>query len=176
MTAVPTSAPRALTIFGREPASILGLAEGVLTLAVTFGLGAGLGLSQETFGVFLMLLSAAIGVYTGWATKDVLLGRITGLVKAGIAFVAIYGFTLTDQQVGGLLFATTMVVAFFQRTQTSPVIAPVDPSPTQVINTTLTPAAAATATDQDIVEQATGDAEVPYEPYADGTDWSAEGR
>lgn len=121
--------PRAVTIFGREPAAWVGLIEAILAVLVAFALG----ISQETFGPILAVVSAAAGVYTAWATKDTMLGVIVGLAKAVIGLTAVCGLTLTDQQVAGVIALTAVTVGFFQRTQTSPVAAPVDPSPQQVV-------------------------------------------
>ncbi|WP_076260900.1 hypothetical protein [Intrasporangium flavum] len=128
--------PKAITIFGREPAAWLGLIEAVLGVALAFGLG----ISQDTFGPIMAVVSAMVGVYSAWATKDTMLGVIVGLVKALVTLVAVYGLTLSDSQVGAVLAVTAVVVAFVQRSQTSPVIdnvAPADalppiPDPTEV--------------------------------------------
>ena len=77
-----TSTPKAIKLFGREPAALLGVA--------------------------------------------------TGLAKAVIMLVVYYGVTLTDGQIAAVVTLVPLLVGFWQRTQTSPVAAPVDPSPTQV--------------------------------------------
>lgn len=112
----PVRAPRAATIFGREPAALVGLIEAVLAVLLAFGLG----ITQDTFGPILALVTALAGVYTAWATQDTLLGVIVGLVKAVLVLAAVYGLTLSDAQTGALIALTTVVVGFFQRTQTSP--------------------------------------------------------
>lgn len=109
--------PRAQTIFGREPAAWVGLIEAVLGVLLAFALG----ISQETFGPIMAVVSAAAGIYTAWATRDTMLGVIVGLVKALVTLVAVYGLTLTDQQVGAVLAVTAVVVAFVQRDRTSPI-------------------------------------------------------
>lgn len=125
----PTTPSRAVTIFGREPAAWVGLIEGILAVLVAFALG----VSQDTFGPILAVVSAAAGAYTAWATKDTMLGVIVGLVKAIVGLTAVYGLALSDEQVGAVIALTAVVVGFFQRTQTSPVGAPLDPSPAQVV-------------------------------------------
>lgn len=119
----------ARSIFGREPAAWVGLIESGLMLLLAFGLG----VTQTTYGPILAVVVAAFGVYTAWATRDTALGAIVGLVKAGVVLGAVYGFTLTDGQTGAIVAGVTMLVSFFQRTQTAPVDQPVDPSPAQVV-------------------------------------------
>lgn len=124
---VPSNKARAL--FGREPAAWVGLIESLLTLLLAFGLG----ISQTTFGPIMALVVAAFGLYTAWATRDTMLGAIVGLAKAVLVVGAVYGLTLSNGQTGALIAVVTVLVGFFQRTQTSPVDAPVDPSPPQVV-------------------------------------------
>ena len=51
-----------------------------------------------------------------------MLGVVLGLVKAVIAFIAIYGLTMTDQQTGAVIALTPLIVSLFQRTQTAPIV------------------------------------------------------
>lgn len=141
-----TTAPKAITIFGREPAAILGILEVALTLAVAFGLG----VTNESAGLITALISGVLGAWVAWATRDTLLGAATTIVKAGTALVVYYGVTLTETQTVAILAAVPIIVNFWQRTQTSPVAAPVDPSPQQVVPVLPTPDVA----DQLIPEQA----------------------
>ena len=113
-------APRALTIFGREPAAWVGLIEAMLVILLAFGAG----VTQDTFGPILAVVVAAFGLYTAWATKDTALGAIVGLVKSSLVLATVYGLTLTDGQTAALITATTVAVSFFQRTQTSPEVSP----------------------------------------------------
>lgn len=106
------------TIFGREPAAWLGLIEMVLTLLMAFSFG----VDQTTFGPIMAVVTAVFGVYTAWVTKDTLLGVIVGLAKSGFVLMAVYGFTFTDAQTGAVIGVITVVVGFFNRTQTSPVL------------------------------------------------------
>ncbi len=123
-----TDGPAARRILGREPAAWVGLIESILTLLLAFGFG----ISQTTFGPIMAVVVAAFGVYTAWSTRDTALGAIVGLAKAALTLGAVYGLTLTDAQTGALIAVLTVVFGFWQRTQTSPVDQPVDPSPTQV--------------------------------------------
>lgn len=126
---------KAATIFGREPAAWVGLIEATLALAVAFAFG----VDQTTFGPIMAVVSAAAGVYTAWATRDTMLGVILGLVKAVVGLTAVYGLALADNQVGAIMAITAVLVGFFQRTQTTPVSDPVDPSPAQVVVNEPTP-------------------------------------
>lgn len=120
-------------IFGREPAAWVGLIESALTLLLAFGIG----VSQETFAPIMAVVVTLGGVYTAWATKDTMLGAITGLAKAVLVLSTVYGLMLTDQQSAAILGLISLIVGFWQRTQTSPVADPVDPSPQQVVESPL---------------------------------------
>lgn len=116
-------------IFGREPAAWIGLIEGILVFLLAFGLG----IDQSTFGPIMAVVVALGGAYTAWATKDTMLGAVLGLAKALLVLMAVYGLTLTDQQTAAIMGIVSLVVGFWQRTQTTPVHDPVSPSPMQVI-------------------------------------------
>ncbi len=114
---------------GREPAAWVGLIEAVLALLVVFAIG----VNPESAVLIMAVVSALAGLYTAWATKDTALGAILGLSKATISLVAYYGLTLTDGQQGALMAIVPVLFGFWQRTQTTPVADPVDPSPTQTV-------------------------------------------
>ncbi|HEY5787159.1 MAG TPA: hypothetical protein VIT65_20525 [Microlunatus sp.] len=114
--------PSQVTIFGREPTVWLGVIEAALATFTAFGLGTRWGLTQETYGIWTVLLAAIFGVITAWLTKDTMLGVVLGLVKAIIAFIAIYGLTMTDQQTGAVIALTPLLLSLFQRTQTAPIV------------------------------------------------------
>lgn len=122
-------APRATAILGREPAAWVGLIEAVLAVLVVFALG----VTSESAGLILAAISAAAGCYVAWATRDTALGVILALAKALVALGVYYGLTLSAEQTAVILGLVPVVVGFWQRTQTSPVADPVDPSPTQVV-------------------------------------------
>lgn len=124
------STPRAIKIFGREPAVWLGIIEAAIATLVVFNLGVSLELSV----IIMAFVSAGVGAYTAWATRDDMLGYATGLVKAGAALFAYYGAGLNETQITALVALMAVVVGAYQRTQTTPVSDPVTPSPTQVIN------------------------------------------
>lgn len=124
----PPTAPRAITIFGRNPAVILGVVEAVLAALVAFSLG----VTNESAGLITAFISLAIGAYSAWATKDTSLGIWAGLAKAFLALVVYYGVHLTTDQIMAIVALVPILVGAYQRTQTSPVAFPVDPEPTQV--------------------------------------------
>lgn len=123
---------KAPTIFGREPAAWVGLIEALVAVLVLLPVASALGINQQWAVLFMAVVSAAAGVFTAVATRDTALGAITGLVKAGIGLFAYYGLDASSEQQATILAATAVVVGFFQRTQTTPVANPVDPSPQQV--------------------------------------------
>lgn len=122
-----------VAIFGREPAVWVGLIEGILAMLLAFGLG----ITQSSYGPWVVLISAISGLVTAYLTKDTLLGALIGVGKAAVVWLAVYGLTLTDQQTGAVIGLIPLLVSMWQRTQTSPVAAPVDPSPQQVIESPL---------------------------------------
>lgn len=106
-----------MKIFGREPAAFIGLISGVLSLLLSLNL---LGLTNETVGLIMGVVTAAFGVYTAYVTKDTMLGVIVGFVNATFALVAGYGFELSPDTTAAAIAIVTVLVGFFQRTQTSP--------------------------------------------------------
>lgn len=108
-----------LTIFGREPAVVVGLIEAVLAVLLSFGLG----ITQDSYGPWVAVVVAVGGIVTALGTKDTLLGAVVAALKAGIVLVAVYGVTLTDQQTASLVSFVPVVFMLWQRTQTSPLTA-----------------------------------------------------
>lgn len=130
---------QARTIFGREPAAWVGLVEAFIAVLVLLPVAGALNIDQEWAVLFMAVVSAGAGVFTAWATKDTALGAITGLVKALIGLVAYYGLDLGPELQASVLALTAVVIGFFQRTQTSPIAFPVDPSPAQVVPVPMPP-------------------------------------
>jgi hypothetical protein len=117
-----------ITIFGREPAVWVGLIEAFLATALAFGFG----ISQEAYGPIMALVVAIGGAVAAIGTKDTLLGALIAVMKTGFVVLAVYGFSISDQQSAALIGGMSVLFALFQRTQTSPIAEPVDPSPAQV--------------------------------------------
>lgn len=123
-----TTPNKAVTIFGREPAMWVGLIEAALVLALSFTAF----ISSEQTALVMAVVTAAAGFYVGWATKDVGLARVIGLIKACTALLVGFGFALTDAQNGAVLAFVSVAFALINRDRTSPVADPIDPSPQQV--------------------------------------------
>lgn len=112
-------------IFGREPAVLASLVEALLVLLVSFHALVFIGIdSQGTVVVFMAVVNGGIGLYVAYVTHDTLLAAALALVKALIAFVALYGLTLSAEEAGSLIAFLTVAIGFFQRTQTGPTTAP----------------------------------------------------
>ena len=108
-----------MKIFGREPAAFIGLISGLLSLLLSLNL---LGLTNESVGLLMAVVTAAFGVYTAWKTKDTMLGVIVGFVNATFAMVAGFGFELSPDTTAAAIAIVTVLVGFFQRTQTTPLV------------------------------------------------------
>ena len=118
---------KAQTIFGREPAVWVGLIEAALAFLSSVVLH----LSQGQVGAVMAVVTALFGVYTAWATKDTLLGYLVGLIKAVLALFLGFGIhLLSPEQAASLIGLVTVALAFYQRTQTSPVGVPLPANPT----------------------------------------------
>src|SRR5690349_12250268 len=101
----------------REPAALVGLISGILALLLSLNL---FGLTNENVGLIMGVVTAALGVFTAWTTRDTMLAVIVGFVTAAFALVAGYGFELSADTTAAAIAIVTVVVGFFQRTQTSP--------------------------------------------------------
>jgi hypothetical protein len=111
------------TIFGREPAVIVGLIQAVLALAVSFGVLAFVGIKgQVELGIVMGVVIAVLDLYVTYVTRRALLAAAIGLVKALGAFVAIYGYALTVEQTGSVIAVLTFGLALFHQSQTEPLL------------------------------------------------------
>ena len=106
-----------MKIFGREPAVIAGTIEAGLVLLLSFGL---FDLTQDTIGLIMAVVVAAMGLYVAYVTSETLLAGVLSFIKAALALSAVYGFSLTVEQTGALLAFVSVAIGFYQRTQTSP--------------------------------------------------------
>lgn len=114
-----TTFNRPLTVFGREPAVIVGTIEAALAVLLAFGLG----ITPESYGPWVAVVVAAGGVLTAVGTTETLLGAVIALLEAGAVLTAVYGLVLTEQQTGALVALVPVVFALWQRTQVSPLTA-----------------------------------------------------
>jgi hypothetical protein len=109
------------TIFGREPAAIVGFIEATLVSLLAFGVLKPLGIdSAEAIGTVMAVVSAVLGVYVAYVTKDTLLGYVITAFKSGVALFAMYGYNLSVEQGAAVIAFVTVAFSFFQRTQTGP--------------------------------------------------------
>lgn len=110
-----------MKLFGREPAAIVGAIQAVLALIVSFGWLKGIGLEgQDDVALVVGVLSALSAVYLAYVTDETLLAPVLEVLKAALAFGAIYGFSITTEQTGMAIAVITALLAGWQRTQTSP--------------------------------------------------------
>ena len=103
-------------VFGREPAAIVALIEGVIALLVSLNLG----LDAEHAALVVAVVTALGGVVSGWATVDTRLGLVTGLAKSVLALAVGYGLQVPEGAQAALLALIPLVFGAWQRTQTSP--------------------------------------------------------
>lgn len=110
-----------MKIFGREPSFYTGLLEAGLVLLISLHQ---FELSAEKIALIMAVVTAVLGIYTAWVTRDTLLGVGIGLVKAVVALLAAYKLELSADTVTAVIAITTILLGAFQRTQTKPVSTP----------------------------------------------------
>lgn len=112
-------------ILGREPVIISNAIEGVLVALLAFGLLDPIGIdSAEEVAVVMAVVSAGLGLYVAYVTKDTLLAAALAFVKAVVPLMAAYGYDLTAEQVAGLLGGITVVFALWHQRATGPADVP----------------------------------------------------
>lgn len=104
------------TIFGREPAAVVGTLQAVLVLVALLA-----GLDTVQVGATAVVLVVLGDLYVAYKTRATMLGLVIGLLKAGVAVFAAWGIDASPELVTGLVGFVTAVAGLFQRTQTSPV-------------------------------------------------------
>lgn len=104
-----------------DPAAGLGLIQAALAMLLSLNL---FGLTDEAIGLIMGVLTAAVGVYTAYVTRDTMLGVILALAKAIFAFVIGFGYELSPDTAAAVIAVITILVGFFQRTQTAPLLVP----------------------------------------------------
>src|SRR4051794_5556686 len=82
------------------------------------------GLTAEQISLIVAVVTAALGFYTAWVTKDTLLGVTIGLIKSALALAVGFGLDLSSDQTAAVIALATAVLGLFQRTQTSPLPTP----------------------------------------------------
>lgn len=111
-------------IFGREPAFWVSTLETGFTLLLAFHV-----LSQQMFGLIFPVVTAALGLYVAWITKETVLTSLTGFVKSALAALVIFGWTLTDAQTAGILAFISLVAGAYVRDRNYPLAYPPVPTP-----------------------------------------------
>jgi hypothetical protein len=107
-----------VTIFGREPAQILGLVSAVIALASSTLLH----LTVEQQGVLNAVAVAVIGVITALAVGgEKAAAAVSGLIQAVLACALAFGLHISPETQGAVMAFVAAVTAFWLRTQ---VIAP----------------------------------------------------
>lgn len=111
------------TIFGREPAVYVALIQGALAMALSFSWLTFVGINnQAELGILMGVVIATGDLYVAYVTRRTLLAVAVGLVKALIAFGAIYNLTLTTDQTATLIAFLTVALGFFHQSQTEPLL------------------------------------------------------
>jgi hypothetical protein len=109
------------TIFGREPAVILGFLSAALQLLTAFVLP----LNSEQVGALNAVAAAAIGVWTAFVTRAADGGSsmqtaVLGFAQAGITLALVFGLSLSDEQTAAIMAFVAMGVSMFVRQVSSP--------------------------------------------------------
>jgi hypothetical protein len=104
------------SIFGREPAVVLGVVSASLSLLVTFNIG----LSSEQAGALVAVISAVFASITAVMTRPVAPSAFTGLVAAVVALLAAFHFEVAPETVGAVNGLVLAALVFLTRGQVSP--------------------------------------------------------
>lgn len=108
-----------MKIFGREPAALVGVIEGVLAVLLSFGL---FDLHQNQVAAIVAVVTAGLGLVTAYATRDTMLGVLVGFSKSVLVLAAAYGLNLSDQQTAGLIAVITLLAGYWHREHTMPLL------------------------------------------------------
>jgi hypothetical protein len=101
----------------REPAFYVGLIQAVLVLLLSFGIP---GLNDVTVPLIMAVVSAVLGVYTAYVTRDTMLAAGVALLNAAVALAAGYGFALDPAQTAAIIALASILLGAWQRGQTTP--------------------------------------------------------
>lgn len=108
-------------LFGREPAAWIGLIEASLALTVALGW---VNITRVQTALVMAAVVTGFGVLSAWLTKDTMLGVVVGFTKAVIALAIGFGAHFTPEVTASIIAFVTVILGFFQRTQTSPAVSP----------------------------------------------------
>jgi hypothetical protein len=108
-----------MRILGREPALVIGAAGSLLTVLAALNLP---GMSAGAAAAVTALITAAV---TAWATRPVAPALYVGVVAAGAALIAEYGYHVSDHVIAALSGAVLAGFALFGvRPQVTPAADP----------------------------------------------------
>lgn len=105
------------TIFGREPALVVGFIGAVLSVLVGLNIE---GLSSEQAALIVGALGALTGAITAILTRPVAPGAFTALVAALAALAAGYGLDLSPELVGSINGLVISFLVLITRGEVSP--------------------------------------------------------
>lgn len=104
-------------LFG-EPALIISVVGGAISLAVTFGLA----VDNEQVGLVMAAVTATLGLVTAYMTTGTVLSVFVGFAKAVLALAVGFGLPLSADQTGALIAFIVIALGLFNRTQNSPAV------------------------------------------------------
>ncbi|WP_328344766.1 hypothetical protein [Micromonospora sp. NBC_00421] len=106
------------TIFGREPAVLIGGVASLLAVFVAFGLDF---LSAAQAGAIEAFLTAVAAVLIAAKVRPVAPTLLVGVITTGATLAATYGFSLSQSQVGSIAAASVaLLTALVIRPQSTP--------------------------------------------------------
>lgn len=112
------------TIFGREPAVLIGAVAASLAVIIGFVPDA---LTTEQAGAITAFLTAAAAVWTAVKVRPLAPTLFTGVITTGATLLATFGTHLSQSQVGALAAASVaLMTALVVRPQSTPVSNPRD--------------------------------------------------
>jgi len=95
--------------------------QSILILLCSFGKLGFLGLNtQDDVALLVVVLNCLGALYLAWATKNTLLAPVVELLKAVVAFGAIYGLSWTTDQTAMAIVVINSVFAAFHWKATGP--------------------------------------------------------
>jgi hypothetical protein len=110
-------------LFG-EPAVITSVIAAAIALAISFGLD----WSNEQVGLVMAAVTAALGLYTAYATTGTVLSVFVGFAQSVLALAVGFGLHLSADKVGAIIAFITVALGFYNRTQNSPITGDAEPA------------------------------------------------
>lgn len=110
------------TIFGREPAVLIGMVASLLAVAIGFLPDA---LTVEQAGGIIAFLTAATSAWMAFKVRPIAPSVFTGVITTGATLLGAFGLHLTQEQVGSLAAASVAILtALVVRPQSTPAADP----------------------------------------------------